>query len=259
MKLVISVSSSLGTGRPLLRCHFCMALRSCVINVFWSGSTLDFPKNSRHGMSGATLLSSMAMCPWCRLSGNFFRNCAQVHASGWSGRHRRCASLQLWMMSFMVRCFVNTGRVEGMKNGVIRSLCLLMACLRKVLKLEVYSGCISGCTKMGLLVLGVCRRLFRRTTFNAFCAACLWTLDKLPAIRHSPYMPVVLVLLRSRDRMPSNLRLVLELRSHKSDQAPTCDVNVLQLWMSRIRGGSLFRLIFAQMLLNPVALLCPCL
>ena len=56
-----------------------------------------------------------------------------------------------------------------------------------------------------------------------------------------------------------NLRLVLELRSRKSDQVPTCDVKVWQLWMSRIRGGSLFLLILAQMLLNPVALLCPCL
>ena len=56
--------------------------------------------------------------------------------------------------------------------------------------------------------------------------------------------------------MPSNLRLVLELRSHTSDQVPTCDVKVWQLWMSCIRGGSLFLLIFAQMLLNPVALLC---
>ena len=95
MKLVISVSPSLGTGRPLLRCHLCKALRSCDVSVLRSGSTLDFPENSRHGMSGATLLSSMAICPWCRLSGNFSRNCAQVHASGWFGCHRRCASLQL--------------------------------------------------------------------------------------------------------------------------------------------------------------------
>ena len=135
--LVISVSSSLGTGRPLLRRHLCMALRSCDANVFRSGSTLDFPENSRHGMSGATLLSSTAICPSCRLSGNFSRNCGQAHASGWSGCHRRCASLQLCVMSFMVRCFVNTGRVEGIKNGVIWSLCLLIACLRKVLKLAV--------------------------------------------------------------------------------------------------------------------------
>ena len=33
-----------------------------------------------------------------------------------------------------------------------------------------------------------------------------------------------------------------------------CDVKVWQLWMSCIRSGSRFRLIFAQMLLNPVAL-----
>ena len=59
--------------------------------------------------------------------------------------------------------------------------------------------------------------------------------------------------------MPSNLLFVLELRSRKSDQVPTCDVKVWQLWMSCIRGGSLLRLIFAQMLLNPVALLWPCL
>ena len=137
MKLVISVSSSLGTGRPLLRRHLCMALRSCDAKVFRSGSTLDFPENSRHGMSGATLLSSMAICPSCRLSENFSLNGTQVHASGCSGRHRRCASLQLWMMSFMVRCFVNTGRVEGMKNGVMWSLRLLIACLRKVLKFAV--------------------------------------------------------------------------------------------------------------------------
>ena len=59
--------------------------------------------------------------------------------------------------------------------------------------------------------------------------------------------------------MPSNLLFVLELRSHKSDQVPTCDVKVWQLWMSCIRGGSFLRLVFAQMLLNPVALLWPCL
>ena len=186
MKVFISVFSSLGTGRPLLRCHVCMALRSCTANVFWSGSTLDFPENSKHGTSGATLHSSMAMCPSCRLPGNFSLNGWQVHASGCSKCHRRCASLQLWMMSFMVRCFVNTGRVEGMTNGVIWSLCLLSACLRKVLKFVVKLGCISGCAKIGLLGFGVCRRLFRRTTFKAFCAACLWTLDRLPAIRRSP-------------------------------------------------------------------------
>ena len=72
-------------------------------------------------------------------------------------------------------------------------------------------------------------------------------------------MPVVLVLLRSRVLMPSNLLLVLELRSHRSDHALICDVKVWHWWMSCIRGGSLFRLTFAQMLLNPVALLCPCL
>ena len=121
-------------------------------------------------------------------------------------------------------------------------------------------GCINGCTKIGLLCFGGCRRLFRMTTFNAFYAACLWTLDRLPAIRRSPNMPVVLVLLRSRVLMPSNLLLVLELlRSHKSDHVLICDVKVWQLWMSCVRGGSRFRLIFAQMPLNPVALLCPCL
>ena len=46
-------------------------------------------------------------------------------------------------------------------------------------------------------------------------------LERLPAIRHSPNMPVVLVLLRSRVLMPSNLLLVLELRSHKSDHVLT--------------------------------------
>ena len=182
--MVIPVSSSFGTGRPLLRRHLCVALRSCAANVVWSGSTLDFPENSKRGTSGATLHSSMAMCPSCRLSGDFSLNGLQVQASGCSGCHRRCASLQL--MSFMVRCFVNTNRVEGMKHGVIWSLCLLFACLRKVLKFDVKLGCISGCAKIGLLGFGVCRRLFRRTTFKAFCAACLWTLDRLPAMRRSP-------------------------------------------------------------------------
>ena len=95
MKVFISVSASLGTGRPLLRRHLCMALRSCVAKVFWSGSTLDFPENCKHGMSGATLRSSMAMCPSCRLSGNFSLNSWHVHASSCSGCQRRCASLQL--------------------------------------------------------------------------------------------------------------------------------------------------------------------
>ena len=44
--------------------------------------------------------------------------------------------------------------------------------------------------------------------------------------RRNPNMPVVLVLLRSRVLMPSNLLLVLELRSHKSDHVLTCDVKV---------------------------------
>ena len=124
MKVFISVSVSVGTGRPLLRCHLCMALRSCVAKVFRSGSTLDFPENCKHGMSGATLLSSMAMCPLRRLPGNFPLNGWHVRASSCSGCQRRCASLQLWMMSFIVRCFVNTGLVEGMKNGAMCSLCL---------------------------------------------------------------------------------------------------------------------------------------
>ena len=98
--------------------------------------------------------------------------------------------------------------------------------LRKLLKLVVKSGCINGCTKIGWLGFGGCSRLFRRTTFNAFCAACLWTLERFPAIRHSPKMPVVLVLLRSKVLTPSNLLLVLELRSHKSDHVLTCDVKV---------------------------------
>ena len=89
------MSVSVGTGRPLLRCHLCMALRSCVAKVLWSGSTLDFPENCRHGMSGATLHSSMAMCPLRRLSGNFSLNGWHVHASSCSGRQRRCASLQI--------------------------------------------------------------------------------------------------------------------------------------------------------------------
>ena len=255
MKLVISVSSSLGTGRPLLRCHLCMALRSCDANVFMSGSTLDFPENSRHGMSGATLLSSMAICPSCRLFGNFSRSCMQVHASGWSGCHRRCASLQLCMMSF-IRKHRPCGGYEERGDMVL----VLADCLfEESPQICGVTGCISGCAKMGLLGFGGWRRLFRRTTFKAFCAACLWTLDRFPAIRRSPSMPVVLVLLRSRDRMPSNLPFVLELRSHRSDQVPTCDVKMWQLWMSCIRGGSLLHMSFAQMLLNPVALLCPCL
>ena len=45
---------------------------------------------------------------------------------------------------------------------------MLIACLRKILKFVVKLGCISGCTKIGLLGFGVCRRLFRRTTFKAF-------------------------------------------------------------------------------------------
>ena len=49
MKLVISVSSSLGTGRPLLRCHLCKALRSCDVNVLRSGSTLDFFRELQTG------------------------------------------------------------------------------------------------------------------------------------------------------------------------------------------------------------------
>ena len=81
---------------------------------------------------------------------------------------------------------VNTGRVEGMKNAVMWSLCLLLACLRKILKSDVKLGCISGCTKIGLLGFGASNRLFRRTTLRAFCAACLWTLDMLLAMRHSP-------------------------------------------------------------------------
>ena len=50
--------------------------------------------------------------------------------------------------------------------------------------------------------------------------------ERLPAIRHSPKIPVVLVLLRSNVLTPSNRLLVLELRSHKSDHVLTCDVKV---------------------------------
>ena len=49
---------------------------------------------------------------------------------------------------------------------------------------------------------------------------------RLARVRRNPNMPVVLALLRSRVLMPSNLLLVLELRSHKSDHALTCDVKV---------------------------------
>ena len=75
--------------------------------------------------------------------------------------------------------------------------------------------CPSTKVDPGSLLRHLRREFQGRTDEIPSCAACLWTLDRLPAIRHSPNMPVVLVLLRSRVLMPSNLHFVLELRSHK--------------------------------------------
>ena len=85
----------------------------------------------------------------------------------------------------MIRCFVNTGRVEGIhsiKNGVMWSLCLLIACLRYVLKFDEKSG-IYGLCRMASNMSNV----HKQAVHNALKVSC--AIDACqPQRRAGPYL-----------------------------------------------------------------------